>query len=102
MQQGELGVCYMLATIASLANNPTYIEKMFVFSDTKLGFYVIKLYINGKPKFFVIDDQIPCSNSTNFPVFTQPVGNELWVMLMEKVWAKAIGSYLSAEGMVPD
>jgi hypothetical protein len=86
----------MLATISSLAETPAYIEKMFVFSDLSLGFYVIKLFINGKPKFMVIDDYIPCDKSTNFPVFTQPVGNELWVMLIEKCWAKAIGSYLSA------
>lgn len=92
----------MLATISSLATNPKYIEDIFVFTDVQLGFYVIKLYIHGKPKLFTIDDQIPCDKSSNYPVFTQPVGNELWVMLMEKVWAKAIGSYLSAEGMVPD
>ena len=72
----------MLATISCLAQNPNYIKKMFVFSDTKLGFHVIKFYINGKPKYFTIDDQIPCDKSTNFPIFTQPVGNELWVMLI--------------------
>lgn len=74
---------------------------MFIYTDTNVGFYVIRLYINGVPKFFQIDDQIPCNVNTNFPIFSQPVGTELWVMLMEKCWAKAIGSYLSAEGMVP-
>jgi hypothetical protein len=48
---------------------------MFVFTDIKIGFYVIKLFINGKPKYFVIDDLIPCDKNTNYPVFTQPVGN---------------------------
>lgn len=65
----------MLATISSLAVNQGHIEKLFVFSDIGLGFYVIRLYQHGKPRFFVIDDLIPCSNETNFPVFTQPVGN---------------------------
>ena len=65
----------MLATISSLATNPENIESMFVYTDTNVGFYVIRLYINGIPKYFQLDDQIPCNVNTNFPIFSQPVGN---------------------------
>lgn len=65
----------MLATISSLAVKPSNIQKLFVFSDLKLGFYVLRLYVHGKPTFFAIDDQIPCNKNTKYPIFTKPVGN---------------------------
>ena len=39
----------------------------------------------------VIDDFIPCKNKE--PVFSSANGNELWVILLEKAWAKLHGSY---------
>lgn len=30
---------------------------------------------------------------TNRPVFCRPNGNQVWVMLLEKAWAKISGSY---------
>ena len=39
----------------------------------------------------VIDDFIPCAKKA--PVFSSANGNELWVILLEKAWAKLHGSY---------
>lgn len=39
----------------------------------------------------VIDDYIPCDRGE--PVFSSANGNELWVILLEKAWAKLHGSY---------
>lgn len=39
-----------------------------------------------------IDDYIPCKQGTKDPKFAQPHGNELWVMLLEKAFAKFCGS----------
>lgn len=75
IKQGSLGVCYMLATVSALAEVPKHIENMFVFSDTSIGFYVLWFYINGKPKFITVDDQIPCNKTTKSPLFTKPIGN---------------------------
>jgi hypothetical protein len=47
IKQGSLGVCYMLATLATLAQSPQRIKDLFVFYDKALGFYVIKLLIHG-------------------------------------------------------
>ena len=38
------------------------------------------------------DDKIPCSARSGKPLFTQNHGNEMWVMLMEKAFAKFVGS----------
>ena len=75
IKQGSLGVCYMLASISALAANPKNIEQIFVFHDVQIGFYVLKLYINGKPKHLVVDDLIPCSKHSKSPLFTKPIGN---------------------------
>lgn len=47
----------------------------------------------------VIDDFIPCYNDfkRRGACFTRAHGNELWVVLLEKVWAKTFGSYLQIE-----
>ena len=102
IKQGSLGVCYMLATISALAKNPENIKKIFAFHDLKLGFYVLKLYQHGRPRFLVIDDLIPCNSMTKSPIFTKPIGNEVWVLLLEKAWAKLVGTYTKAEAMTPD
>jgi len=45
----------------------------------------------------VVDDYIPCTKNGQ-PLFSKPVGNELWVMLLEKAWCKVFGSYIVVEG----
>lgn len=39
----------------------------------------------------IIDDKIPCRGRT--PLYSRGNGNELWVLLLEKAWAKLYGSY---------
>lgn len=51
----------------------------------------------------VIDDLIPCEPLQRWeedatPVFSKPQGNELWVLLLEKAFAKFVGSYGDLDG----
>lgn len=101
IKQGTLGVCYYLAAIASLAERDWRIVPLFPFYSKELGFYVVRLLVHGKPTNIVVDDFIPCLRGTNEPLFTRPNGREIWVMILEKAWAKNFGTYLSAEGMAP-
>lgn len=55
------------------------------------GVYCIEICKNGTWREVVIDDYFPCD--MNEPVFSHAHGNELWVMLLEKAWAKLHGSY---------
>jgi hypothetical protein len=55
---------------------------MFPFWDSKLGFYVIRFYSNGKVNFVVVDDYFPCHKSSCQPLFSKPIGNEIWVLLI--------------------
>jgi hypothetical protein len=68
----------------------------FLFSKIlKLGFYVLKFFIHGKPKYITLDDLIPCNKNSKIPIFSKPIGNKIWVLLIEKAWAKCFGDFLS-------
>jgi calpain-15 len=66
----------------------------------------MRLYDGVKEKWekIQIDDFIPCDSKahdkdgTCRPLFTQPNGNELYAMLLEKGFAKFCGSYAALEG----
>lgn len=52
------------------------------------------LCINGIWEDVIIDDLIPCRKGRKYePVFNTTKTNELWVMLLEKAWAKVHGGY---------
>ena len=75
-----------------IAEFPERIKKIFLTDQiNEAGVYGVRIYKNGAPITVVLDDHIVCKNS--FPVFTQANGNELWVLLLEKAWAKIHGSF---------
>eukprot|EP00928_Gymnodinium_smaydae_P042082 TRINITY_DN28397_c0_g1_i2.p1 TRINITY_DN28397_c0_g1~~TRINITY_DN28397_c0_g1_i2.p1 ORF type:complete len:419 (+),score=81.16 TRINITY_DN28397_c0_g1_i2:416-1672(+) len=105
--QGALGDCWLLASIAALAEFPNYIkENILVEKDvTDDGKYTVRLYDMGSTswKDIVIDDLIPCHprqwcDSCSVPCFSQPHDNELYILLIEKAFAKYAGSYALLSG----
>jgi calpain-15 len=95
IQQGKIGDCYFLASISALAGVPARIEAIFFENFEVNGFGIYKLIVNfeGVLTEVVIDDYIPVFSTSNRPVFCKPKGREIWVMLIEKAWAKIKGSY---------
>jgi len=56
------------------------------------------LYINGEKKTVVVDDYFPYNDDKNVWAFSRPSqGNEIWVLILEKAWAKVYGSYSRIE-----
>ncbi len=53
--------------------------------------YAVNICKNGEWKEVVIDDYFPCYQDE--PAFSKSNGDELWVLIMEKAWAKLHGSY---------
>lgn len=41
----------------------------------------------------ILDDFIPCRKEDGMPVFSNANGEELWVILLEKCYAKIYGTY---------
>jgi len=101
IRQGSLGDCWLLSAFACLANYPGAIQRVFRNKTANSrGKYTCKIFCRPKNKWvrISIDDKIPCSGSTGKPLFAQPCGDEAWVMLLEKVFAKYCGSYAALEG----
>lgn len=82
----------MLSTISCLAEHSKRIRKL-IHDDSinEWGVYCVHLVKNGVDTRVNIDDFIVCKNSE--PCFTRAHGNELWVLLVEKAWAKCHGSF---------
>ena len=49
------------------------------------------MYKNGIKMYIVVDDMVPCQGGD--VVFARSNGPELWVILLEKMWAKLHGCY---------
>eukprot|EP00451_Oxyrrhis_marina_P022342 CAMPEP_0204359172 /NCGR_PEP_ID=MMETSP0469-20131031/37057_1 /ASSEMBLY_ACC=CAM_ASM_000384 /TAXON_ID=2969 /ORGANISM="Oxyrrhis marina" /LENGTH=407 /DNA_ID=CAMNT_0051347157 /DNA_START=260 /DNA_END=1479 /DNA_ORIENTATION=- len=105
--QGALGDCWLLAAMACVAEHDGAIEALFLTKEVDpRGKYFLRLFDPAKEKWvrLVIDDFIPCDaelwdkEQKAAPLFTRPNGNELWVVLLEKAFAKLCGSYANLEG----
>lgn len=93
--QGKLGNCYLVAFFISLTKFQNIIQNIFI-SKYLDNFIYFKVYIDNKIHEIFIDDYIPCirdSNNELKPAFCQLINNECWMIVLEKVWAKIMGSY---------
>ena len=98
INQGSLGNCYFLSALAALAQYPNMIRRIFKTEEVnEFGQYAVNLCINGEFQMVEIDDFFPCwkGNQGNFSsAFSKPRNNNLlWVLILEKAWAKVNGSY---------
>jgi calpain-15 len=94
IKQGELGDCYFLSVLAALAEWPHRIERLLVSQDCNdQCIYGVRICDMGEWREVLLDDQIPVHPDDGRPVFSSGNGNELWVLLLEKAWAKMYGSY---------
>ena len=100
IQQGSIGDCYFLSVIGSLCNIYTkngekLIEDLFLHtSKTKEHVYGVYIFINGVWELVLVDDYFPyVGYGFKQFAFASTQGNELWVALMEKAWAKVNGCY---------
>jgi calpain-15 len=101
--QGNTGDCWFLAATATYAEYPNGIRGLFKEQEkSEDGSYTVKLYNYGTDDWedVTIDDYIPVGPDGT-PAFTKPNGDEMWVMLLEKAFAKFVGSYAAISGGNP-
>ena len=65
-----------------------------------MNYFSVKILYRGKWRAIDIDDYFPFEN--NGPAFSQTRSNELWVLILEKAWAKIYGSYKQIEAGYPE
>lgn len=101
--QGELGTCYFLAALVSIAKTqPKIIENMFVDRELwkgKTPVYTTKWMINGQSRLVAVNGKVPVNPKTGMPVFTRfNDGMDFWPVVLEKAWAKIFGVYKRISG----
>lgn len=97
IKQGIMPDCWFLSALACLAERPNLVKRLFVTKEyNEEGIYRIRIQKNGEWTLVTIDDFIPCYYNGG-PMFTRSNNMELWVMLLEKAYAKLHGSYNSLQ-----
>ncbi|CAE7386954.1 Lmf1 [Symbiodinium sp. CCMP2456] len=102
--QGSLGDCWLLSCLCSLADYPSRIKSLFPSSRqlNEEGKYVVQLFDIGTEAWTetTVNEFIPCNikNGVAVPTFAKPLGEEIWVQLIEKAMAKFCGSYGALSG----
>ena len=83
-----------MSALSAIAEYPERIYKLFE-EETEPNQYAVNVTKNGEKRRVVVDNYIPCIKGR--PVFTKGNGNELWVLVLEKAWAKIHGTYKRCE-----
>jgi hypothetical protein len=100
IDQGNLGDCYLLASLGSLAaRNPQAIQDMFI--DNGDGTFSVRFFFDGKAEYVTVDRYLPVDASGRLVYASEgrlanPGGDEaarrpLWVALAEKAFVLACG-----------
>lgn len=98
IRQGALGDCWFMCALSSLAERPELVETLFnTKSYNSEGVYRLHFCKNGEWINVTVDDWFPCFPGSG-PIYSRSRGNELWVLLMEKAYAKLHGSYALLRG----
>lgn len=104
IRQGVFGNSYFFAAVFSLAAIPKRIQRLFRHRQvSEVGMYCVSFCLHGVWEDVIIDDRIPCHKDAKIPLFSSNRGNEIWVPLIEKAWAKVHGGFLNiAAGTVEE
>lgn len=97
IKQGKLNDSWLLSGISIIAENEKLVRRIILTKEpNEYGIYKFKVCKMGSWKTIVVDDFFPCFPLSD-PVFSRNNGKEIWVLLIEKAFAKLHGSYLSLE-----
>ena len=98
IKEGALGDGWFVSAVATLAEIPPLIDRLFISKEVnKVGVYRVRLCMNGEWVQVTVDDYFPCIPDGG-PIFSKSSPNELWVLILEKAYAKSYGSYLTLKG----
>ncbi len=102
IDQGILGDCYLMSSLACLAEFPSLIREVFSAPQhPEFGVYRVILCKNGWWQTVVVDDFIPTQRGKPCFARNREEPNELWVSLLEKAYAKLHGSYAAIKSGDP-
>jgi len=97
VKQGSLGDCYFIAAISAVAEVAERARRCIISRNhyNTAGIHSVALCVAGLWEEITLDDNFPCLGTK--PAFSQSKNQDLWVLLLEKAWAKVHGGYLNIE-----
>lgn len=95
LDQGQLGNCWVVASMAALADVPDYLNRVIPSNQSfdkanYAGVFHFRFWVNGEWVDVVVDDRIPVSTVSSGPAFCKNSvdTNEMFGPLLEKAYAK--------------
>ena len=91
-----MGDCWLLSAIAVIAQDAARLRHLFAYlavEGSRAGCIVVQLYFRNAWRRVTIDDRLPCAPDGSLLYAHSIDGNEFWVALLEKAFAKLCGSY---------
>ena len=97
-----LQVKWLLSAIAAVIDlEPQLIKRLFVTKEYAYdGKYTVRLNRQGMWHDVTVDDYVPCYNNGG-PIFSHGDDESLWLLILEKAFAKTYGGYKLLEGGSP-
>ena len=94
--QGAVGNCWFISAFALLVEHPKLLNDLILESNTLLGCYTLRPFVNGNWKLVTVDDYFVCSRYTKKLVFAES-DRQLQAPLIEKALAKLNNNYIDLE-----
>jgi hypothetical protein len=69
------------------------INSFYTQNYERIKLFFMKIRVHGEWKIILLDDFLPTYNDTSELVFAKSLSKDLWVPLIEKIWAKLLGGY---------
>lgn len=102
IQQGELGSSAVVGALAMMSENPELLKKIIprgqsFHANSYAGVFCFRFWRHEAWEEVVIDDRLPIAKEKGESVFVHSLlkRNEFWPALLEKAYAKLMGSYES-------
>ena len=101
VKQGAVTNCWFISAVAMLSVDQS---KALIVSDSLRGkgIYTVKFFKNGKWVYVHVDDRVPCKFSGDIYFSRSKDVNEMWVVIIEKAYAKLHGCYEALAGGMID
>lgn len=101
--QGQLGNCYFVSVLVSLALTPERVRGLICseVKDNEKEKFSVNVYPMGIRTEITVDGYFPYLEGCQSLAFSKTGATELWPMILEKSWAKYLGSYHNAVALNP-